>query len=151
MSHIVTIGESFSQTAKFSAGSIREFAMLVGDTNPLHHDAAYAQQRGFGSVIASGTQPASLFMALVANHFSAFAQPLALEFELKFHKPVRAGDTIIMTWTVTDAFWKASLGGDLTMLDGRVVNQIEQEVITAKAKTLVMPKSADASASQGLR
>ena len=80
---IVTIGETFSATLALSADSVKTFATLVNDLNPLHHDEAYAAQSRFGGLIASGTQPTAHFMALLATHFSTYAQPLGLDCTVK--------------------------------------------------------------------
>lgn len=140
---VVTIGESFSSTLTLSADSVKSFATLVNDLNPLHHDEAYAGQSRFGGLIASGTQPTAHFMALLATHFSQYAQPLGLEFDIKLKKAVRAQDTLTMRWHVRDAWWKPSLNGDLTQLDGAVLNQHGETVLLGAATILVMPKPAD--------
>jgi acyl dehydratase len=137
---VVTIGETFSATLALSADSVKSFATLVNDLNPLHHDDAYAAQSRFGGLIASGTQPTAHFMALLATHFSAYAQPLGLEFDIKLKKAVRAHDTLTFTWRVRDAHWKASLNGDLTQLDGDVVNQHGDTMLVGTSTILVMPK-----------
>jgi acyl dehydratase len=137
---VVTIGETFSSTLVLSAESVKSFASLVNDFNPLHHDDAYAAQSRFGGLIASGTQPTAHFMALLATHFSAYAQPLGLEFDIKLKKAVYAHDTLINTWRVRDAYWKPSLNGDLTQLDGSVVNQHGETVLLGQSTILVMPK-----------
>jgi acyl dehydratase len=142
---VVTIGESFSSTLALSADSVKSFATLVNDTNPLHHDDAYAAQSRFGGLIASGTQPTAHFMALLAAHFSQYAQPLGLEFDIKLKKAVYAQDTLTMTWRVRDAWWKPSLNGDLTQLDGLVVNQRGETVLLGASTILVMPKPAQES------
>ena len=80
---IVTIGETFHSTLELSVDSVKSFASLVNDFNPLHHDEAYAAQSRFGGLIASGTQPTAHFMALLATHFSTYAQPLGLEFDTR--------------------------------------------------------------------
>ena len=139
---VVTVGETFSTTLDLSAESIKSFATLVNDTNPLHHDDAYAAQSRFGGLIASGTQPTAHFMALLAAHFSQYAQPLGLDFEIKLKKAVRSDDSLTMTWKVTHAFWKASLNGDLTHLEGQVVNQHDETVVLGKSTILVMPNPA---------
>ncbi|ABE28726.1 maoC like domain protein [Paraburkholderia xenovorans LB400] len=138
---IVTIGETFSSTLELSAESVKSFASLVNDHNPLHHDEAYAAQSRFGGLIASGTQPTAHFMALLATHFSTYAQPLGLEFDIKLKKAVRANDTLTITWRVKDAYWKPSLNGDLTQLEGTVVNQRGDTMLTGSSTILVMPKS----------
>jgi acyl dehydratase len=137
---VVTIGERFSSTLVLCADAVKSFATLVNDTNPLHHDDAYAQQSRFGGLIASGTQPTAHFMALLAAHFSQYAQPLGLEFDIKLKKAVYADDTLTMTWQVRDAWWKASLGGDLTQLDGSVINPRGETVVLGSSTILVMPK-----------
>jgi acyl dehydratase len=137
---IVTIGETFSATLALSTDSVKSFATLVNDLNPLHHDDAYAAQSRFGGLIASGTQPTAHFMALLATHFSTYAQPLGLEFDIKLKKAVHAHDTLTIRWRVRDAYWKPSLNGDLTRLEGSVVNQRGETVLVGSSTILVMPK-----------
>lgn len=139
---VVTIGETCTCTLALSAESIKSFASLVDDRNPLHHDDAYAAQSRFGGLIASGTQPTAHFMALLATHFSQYAQPLGLEFDVKLKRAAHAGDTLVMTWRVRDAWWKPSLNGDLVQLEGSVANQRGETVVVGKATILVMPKPA---------
>jgi acyl dehydratase len=137
---VVTLGETFGATLALSTDSIKSFATLVNDLNPLHHDDAYAAQSRFGGLIASGTQPTAHFMALLATHFSTYAQPLGLEFDIKLKKAVHAHDTLTITWHVRDAHWKPNLNGDLTFLEGSVVNQRGELVLTGTSTILVMPK-----------
>ena len=139
---VVTIGETCSTTLALCADSVKSFATLVNDLNPLHHDEAYAAHSRFGGLIASGTQPSAHFMALLATHFSQYAQPLGLEFDIKLKKAVHAADTLTMTWRVRDAWWKPSLNGDLTQLDGAVVNQRGETVLLGTSTILVMPRPA---------
>jgi acyl dehydratase len=81
-------------------------------------------------------------MAMLATHFSQYAQPLGLEFDIKLKKAVHAQDTLTMTWRVRDAWWKPSLNGDLTQLDGSVVNQRGETVLLGTSTILVMAKPA---------
>ncbi|WP_133649933.1 MaoC family dehydratase [Paraburkholderia flava] len=144
---VVTIGETFSATLVLSAESIKSFATEVNDLNPLHHDDAYAGQSRFGGLIASGTQPTAHFMAMLATHFSQYAQPLGLEFDMKLKKAAHANDTLTMTWRVTDAWWKPSLNGDLVQLGGEVRNQRGELAVLGRATILVMPRACTAGAS----
>jgi acyl dehydratase len=143
---VVTIGETFGSTLELSTDSVKSFATLVQDLNPLHHDEAYAAQSRFGGLIASGTQPTAYFMALLATHFSTYAQPLGLEFDIKLKQAVHAHDTLTIQWRVREAHWKASLNGDLTYLEGSVVNQRGELTVTGTATILVMPKPEEAPA-----
>jgi acyl dehydratase len=138
---VVKIGETFRSTLSLSPDSVKSFATLVNDLNPLHHDDAYAEQSRFGGLIASGTQPAAHFMALLATHYSTFAQPLGLEFEIKLKRATYAHDVLTFEWRVEDAWWKPALNGDLVKLVGTAVNQDGETVVAGGATILVMPKS----------
>ena len=61
----IRVGDRFSKAAAFTSDSIREFATLVGDTNPLHHDDNAAAE--FGGVIASGIHTFSAVFAAVLD------------------------------------------------------------------------------------
>ena len=120
----VSIGETFARRLRLGADEIRDFATLVGDHNPLHHDVVAARAAGYRTLIASGTQLGSVLMAMTATHF---AQPgadrrprlsLGLGFELTFRGPVYADEDIDLRWTVTVVSWKQSLAGWLTLLSG---------------------------------
>jgi predicted Fe-S protein YdhL (DUF1289 family) len=136
---VVMLGESFEATLELPPDSIRHFATLVNDTNPLHHDDAYARASRFGSLIASGTQPTAHLMAMLAAHFSQYAQPLGLEFGIRLTRAVKAHDTLTMRWRVIEAKWKASLKGDLVKLEGDAINQLGETVMKATATIVVMP------------
>ena len=133
----VRVGERFSRTLTLDARSIHEFAIAAGDHNPLHHDAAFARGTRFGGIIASGTHYVALLMGLVATHFSAEVAAAGLEFSFQLKKPVRAGDTITLAWTVAEITPKASLKGDIVTLRGSITTQDEVEVLTSMGKVVV--------------
>jgi acyl dehydratase len=137
---VVRVGERLTDTLTLPPASIKSFATLVNDQNPLHHDDAYANASRFGTLIASGTQPTAYLMAMLATHFSAYAQPLGLEFGIKLTRAVKAHDVLSMNWTVISAQWKPSLGGDLVKLEGQALNQHGETVMKATATIVVMPK-----------
>ncbi|WP_232316890.1 DUF1289 domain-containing protein [Candidatus Burkholderia verschuerenii] len=137
---VVMLGESFEATLALSPDSVRHFATLVNDGNPLHHDDAVARASRFGGLIASGTQPTAHLMAMLATHFSQYAQPLGLEFGIRLTRAVMADDVLTMRWQVIEANWKASLGGDLVKLEGGASNARGDNVMKATATIVVMPK-----------
>ena len=137
---VVRIGESITASLSLPPDSIKSFATLVNDLNPLHHDDAYAEASRFGSLIASGTQPTAHLMAVLAAHFSTYAQPLGLEFGIKLTRAVKANDVLAMSWQVIEAHWKPSLHGDLVKLEGQALNQHGEIVVKASATIVVMPK-----------
>lgn len=141
---VVKIGETFGATLALSPDSVKTFATLVNDLNPLHHDDAYAAQSRFGGLIASGTQPTAHFMALLATHFSQYAQPLGLDFDMKLKRAAHANDVLTFEWRVVDAYWKSSLNGDLVKLEGTAKNQNGDTLVVGRSTILVMPKAATA-------
>ncbi|QGZ60394.1 MaoC family dehydratase [Paraburkholderia acidisoli] len=141
---VVTIGETFRSTLALTPESVKSFTRLVNDLNPLHLDDAYAAQSRFGGLIASGTQPTAHFMALLATHFSQYAQPLGLEFDMKLKRAAYATDVITFEWRVEEAYWKPSLNGDLVKLAGEAVNQNGEVLVVGRSTILVMPKPAHA-------
>ncbi|NIE66745.1 MaoC family dehydratase [Burkholderia sp. Ax-1719] len=141
---VVTIGETFGATLALSPDSVKTFATLVNDLNPLHHDDAYAAQSRFGGLIASGTQPTAHFMALLATHFSQYAQPLGLDFDMKLKRAAHASDVLTFEWRVVDAYWKSSLNGDLVKLEGTTKNQNGDTLVVGRSTIPVMPKPSNA-------
>jgi predicted Fe-S protein YdhL (DUF1289 family) len=141
---VVRLGESFEAALALSPDSVKHFATLVNDTNPLHHDDTYARASRFGGLIASGTQPTAHLMAMLAAHFSEYAQPLGLEFGIKLTRAVMADDVLTLYWHVTEAKWKASLNGDLVKLEGGARNAQGDTVMKATATIVVMPKETSA-------
>ncbi len=105
------VGETFSKEVQFDAPGIAEFATLCGDTNPLHHDAAYAARSRFGGIIASGPQVTSLLMAMVAAFLASRGPGVGLGFNFRLRSAVRAGETVTLRWRVTAVKEKRSLAG----------------------------------------
>jgi acyl dehydratase len=132
---IGTIGERFSRTVTLTAEGIHEFALAAGDMNPLHHDQMFAEASRFGGIIASGTHYVALIMGLVATHFTEQGRAGAgMEFSFQLKKPVRAGDTITMTWQVAEVTPKPSMKGDILSLTGGITTQEGLEVMTCTGK-----------------
>ena len=116
------VGERFARRVTFDADSIRTFATLCGDHNPLHHDADAAAAGPFGALIASGPHVVALMMGLDATALSARGDALGLGFEFRFDKAVREGAQLTLEWTVTDVAHKASLAGHVVSVEGRAVD-----------------------------
>lgn len=137
---LVRIGERFSGEIRFTQAEIARFARSVGDHNPLHHDQAFAKETRFGGIIASGPQPASWFMALVATHFSRTTSMLGLEFSLKFLGPTRPDELLSATWEVTEVAFKEKLNGEIVKLEGSAINPKGDPVLSGTGTVLVTEK-----------
>jgi 3-hydroxybutyryl-CoA dehydratase len=131
------IGDSFEHTETLDEETISEFAHLIGDLNPLHHDRLVAATSRFGGIIASGPHCASILLAQAANYFSRSTSMVGLEFSLKFQSPARPGDVLRFHWEVVDVVWNEKLRGDVVSLAGFVSNSAGTEILTSQGKVLV--------------
>ena len=93
-------GERFSTEVTLSPSAVAAYALVAGDTNPVHHDAAFAGSTRFGRPIASGTHTTALLLGLTASHFSTHAAMVGLEFWVRFRRAVYADERIRLEWLV---------------------------------------------------
>jgi 3-hydroxybutyryl-CoA dehydratase len=111
-------------------------AELIGDFNPLHVDAAFAQSSRFGGRILHGVLTSALMSAPFGNLVSGTALGY-LEHDARFLAPVRPGDTLVIEWTVTDLVDKPRHRGGIVVADCTARNQAGALVATAHGKMLV--------------
>ena len=129
--------ERFSAVLALEPGATGAFARVVGDSNPLHHDADFAATTRFGRVLASGPQTTAHLMALTASHFSKRGAMLDLEFWFRFRRPVYADETITLEWLVVAVKESSRLGGEIVDLRGRIRKQNGETAVGAKGRVLV--------------
>jgi 3-hydroxybutyryl-CoA dehydratase len=72
--------------------TIRAYARLTQDFNPLHVDPDFAAKTAMGDVIAHGTM--SLGLVLLAAVDSYLPDGAAVELDVRFITPVRVGDVL---------------------------------------------------------
>ncbi len=132
------IGESFRRELVFDADSIRQFAAMCGDTNPLHHDEAYARTTRFGGLIASGGHYSALMMGAVADYMTKKSDALGLEFNFRFLKAVPAGSRLTLVWTVRGIEPKPRLHGHILSLEGELQGPDGTIYVSATSKGLAV-------------
>lgn len=120
---VIREGEEVRAQTRFTREQITQFAVLSGDTNPLHHDRQAAERASFGEIIASGQQTASQLMGLAASHFSRHddgiaREMLALNFNFSFQAPVFADQVLTLAWRVGRLEPNARRGGYIAHLEG---------------------------------
>src|SRR5665811_134250 len=113
--------ERFSKELTLTPKAVADYANAVGDTNPVHHDPAYAATTRYGRLIASGPHTSALLLALTASHFSGKGAVVGLEFWVRFRRPVYADETIRLEWLVVKVTPSGQLGGDIVDMRGRIV------------------------------
>jgi len=89
-------GDKASRTLRVSDDTVRAFAEVTGDTNPVHLDDDYAAGTRFGRRIAHGMIAAGLISATLANDLPG-PGTVYLNQTLKFKLPVYPGDTVTAT------------------------------------------------------
>ena len=116
---------------QLTIADIQAFAAVSGDINPAHLDADYANDTVFHGVIAHGMWSGALISALLGTEFPG-PGTIYVNQDLHFIRPVRIGDTLTVTVTVTT---KDDAKKRLT-LDCDVVNQHGEKVVTGVATVL---------------
>ncbi|HEY5901762.1 MAG TPA: MaoC family dehydratase [Anaerolineales bacterium] len=86
-------GDNASRSLTITDETIRAFADLSGDHNPVHLDDAYAAGTRFGRRIAHGMIAASLISATLANELPGPGS-VYLSQTLTFKGPVFPSDTV---------------------------------------------------------
>lgn len=127
----ITVGQSARLLRTLTLADIQAFASVSGDVNPLHLDAAYANETLFHGMIAHGMWGGALISALLGTQFPG-PGTVYLEQVLHFTKPVRVGDTLTVTVTVLS---KDDVNKHVA-LDCQVVNQKGAQVLHGIAKVL---------------
>jgi acyl dehydratase len=130
------VGEAFESTMTLTETHIVLGAGLFGDFNPLHVNEKFGKGTRFGGRIAHGYLTSNVMAAQMGMllHGTAIAY---VEHCIRFKSPVRAGDTLTTTWTVTAKDDKPRHDGGMVSFAGVCVNQEGTTVAEAEAKLLV--------------
>jgi 3-hydroxybutyryl-CoA dehydratase len=130
------VGEQFVRRERISARHVDDGARLIGDFNPLHVDEAFAARSRYGGRILHGVITSALVGAELGMVYAGTAIGY-LEHNARFLAPVRIGDELTITWTVTDLLPKARHGGGIVVAEAVAVNQDGVTVCTASGRMLV--------------
>ena len=97
----IKIGDEASLSRTITEAHIVNFAGITGDFNPVHVDAEYAQQSMFGERICHGMLMAGLISTVLGMQLPG-SNAIYLGQDLKFTAPVKIGNTVTVTVTVTE-------------------------------------------------
>ncbi|HEX9748222.1 MAG TPA: MaoC family dehydratase [Methylomirabilota bacterium] len=128
----IAVGDSAQITRRVTDGDIAEFVDAVGDHNPVHADREYAASTVFKEPIAPGIWTAGLISAVIGTRLPG-PGAIYLSQDLKFLKPVKAGDSISARVEVLE------VNREKNRIRLRTVctNQRAEDVLTGEA--VVMP------------
>ena len=129
------VGDSASMAKTISESDVYLFAGITGDHNPAHVNEEASKQTAFGGRIVHGIISAGLISAVLAMKLPG-PGTIYLGQELKFTKPVRFGDTVTATCTVSEILAEKNIIKLYTIC----TNQAGEVVI--KGVATVMPPKA---------
>jgi len=97
----LTIGLSASYGKTISEADIVLFAGVSGDTNPVHLDQTFAEKTPFKTRIAHGMLSAGFISTVIGTKLPG-PGAIYMSQTLRFKAPVKIGDTVTATCTVTE-------------------------------------------------
>ena len=119
-------GDGYSFERFISAEEVKQFAGVVGDTNPIHLDAAYAERSFFKGRIVHGTFLTGLISKILGVDFpgegtvyisqnTAFKRPVFVDSTVKVEVKVTAVNAekrrLVLDTTVLNSDGKVCLAG----------------------------------------
>jgi 3-hydroxybutyryl-CoA dehydratase len=94
------VGQSASREHEITDQDIRAFADVSGDHNPVHLDEEFAKTTAFKGRIAHGMLSGAFISALIASELPGPGS-IYISQSMSFKRPVRIGDKLVTTITVT--------------------------------------------------
>lgn len=137
------IGTSFPPfTIEVARAKLHEFALAVGEFDPIYHTQQAAREAGYHDVQMLPTMPAQFefwgnprWMERLRGIGLNTTRLLHVEQEFTYYHEIRPGDTLTGITTVLDG--KARRGLDMVTLETRYTNQQGNKVLSALMKVVV--------------
>lgn len=126
------IGRSASLKRTLTKLDIALFARVSGDINPAHLDEEFARGERFHGVIGHGMWTGALISTVLGTQLPG-PGTIYLNQDVKFTRPVRIGDTITVTLSVTD---KPDDHKPMVIFDCKGINQADELVMSGQARVL---------------
>ncbi len=100
MTVLPALGTRRELAVEVTEALIERFGALTGDRNPMHFDDAFARAHGLPGRVAHGMAYVSFLSTLVGMHLPGPGALWASQ-TLRFLKPVRPGDRVVLSGVVT--------------------------------------------------
>jgi 3-hydroxybutyryl-CoA dehydratase len=97
----LSVGQEASLANEVSEATIKAFAEISGDSNPVHLDADYATKTIFKERIAHGMLAAAYISAVFGTKLPG-PGAIYISQTLSFKAPVKIGDTVVTTVKVAE-------------------------------------------------
>jgi phosphate acetyltransferase len=125
------IGQQASLMRELTKEEIDLFALASGDINPAHLDEVYANDTVFHGIIGHGMWPGALISTLLGTVLPG-PGTIYLSQNIRFKKPVRIGDMVTVTVTVTEK----RTDKPVVTLDCECRNQLGEILVKGEAVVL---------------
>jgi 3-hydroxybutyryl-CoA dehydratase len=131
----LSLGDQAERSFTVGAADIEAFADVSHDRNPVHLDEAYAATTPFKGRIAHGMLAAAYVSAVLGQDLPGPGSVYVSQ-SLRFKRPVRVGDTVIVKVSVEDIVERT---GKVTLkttcqVNGKTVMDGEAEVLVPRAE-----------------
>lgn len=136
----LAVGQSASYSKTLTEQDVILFAACSGDVNPVHLDKEYAATTPFGEPIGHGMWTGALVSAAIATQLPGPGSVYRSQ-SLSFKHPVKIGDTVTVTLTITEIKERVKLVAldcEAHNQDGKLIAKGVAEVI-APAEKLNLP------------
>lgn len=134
------VGDRYENIVTFTADEISQFATSLGDTNPLHHDAAFAESSRFRGLIACGPHTSAVFIALIARWLSFDWDMVGLDFSIRFDQAIRAETPVRMSWTLTEIEPNSHDTRACAVVEGEARDPSGRLLLSGRARVVLWPK-----------
>lgn len=135
----LSVGFSKSYSKTLTEKDVILFAACSGDINPVHLDKDYAATTPFGEPIGHGMWTGALVSAAIATQLPGPGTIYRSQ-SLSFKHPVKIGDTVTVTLTVTDIKERVKLVAldcEAHNQDGKLIAKGNAEVIAPSEKQII--------------
>jgi acyl dehydratase len=132
---LIKVGETALLSKKIGDEDVRQFAELIGDTNPIHLDDEFAAKTRFGKRIAHGMWAAALISAVIGTKVPG-PGTIYLSQTLQFYVPVFINDIITASVTVI----QVRQDKPIVTLETLCINQNREVVLKGEAVVLMEQK-----------
>jgi acyl dehydratase len=137
------IGKSFPPfVIEIERAKLHEFALAIGETNPIYHSRQAAQTEGYEDVQILPTMPTQFefwgnpgWMERLREIGLNTTRLLHVKQEFEYFREVQLGGLLTGVTTILEG--KARRGLDMATLETRYTNQLGQHVLTAQMKVMV--------------
>ena len=135
----LSVGLSKTYSKTLTEKDILLFAACSGDLNPVHLDKTYAATTAFGEPIAHGMWTGALISAAIATQLPGPGSIYRGQ-TLTFKNPVKAGDTVTVTLTISEIKERLKLvvlDCEAKNQDGKLIAKGVAEVIAPSEKQIL--------------